>query len=125
VSELFPEIARAVLEHANPRRQVLNAHSWFDDPFLRDKDAHGFLLRMAGQQMAWQVPEYETVARTAAIFEQTPPLQPMECLRPGWDSELFGCTLREYVGPPSWPELARSAAQGASTRRCSTPRTPS
>ncbi len=22
----------------------------------------------------------------------------MECLRPGWDTELFGCTLREYVG---------------------------
>jgi hypothetical protein len=78
--------------------QVLNAFSRFDDPFLRDKDVHGFLLRMAGQQMTWQVPEYETIARTAAIFEQTPPLQPMECVRPGWDAELFGCTLREYVG---------------------------
>ena len=78
--------------------QVLNAFSRFDDPFLRDKDVHGFLLRMAGQQMTWQVPEYETIARTAAIFEQTPPVQPMECLRPGWDTELFGCTLREYVG---------------------------
>jgi hypothetical protein len=77
--------------------QVLNAYSRFDDPFLRDKDAHGFLLRMAGQQMTWQVPEYETVARTAAIFEQAPALQPMECLRPGWDTELFRCTLREYV----------------------------
>ena len=61
-------------------------------------DGDAFLLRMAGQQMTWQVPEYETLARTAAIFTQTPPLQPMECLRPGWDAELFGCTLREYVG---------------------------
>jgi hypothetical protein len=78
--------------------QVLNAFSRFDDPFLRDSDVHGFLLRMAGQQMTWQVPEYETIARTAAIFEQTQPLQPMECLRPGWDTELFGCPLREYVG---------------------------
>jgi hypothetical protein len=78
--------------------QVLNAYSRFDDPFLRDKDVHRFLLRMAGQQMTWQVPEYETVARTAAIFEQTTPLQPMECLRPGWDTGLFGCTLREYMG---------------------------
>ena len=57
-----------------------------------------FLLRMAGEQMTWQVPEYETLARTAAIFAQTPPLQPMECLLPGWDTELFGCTLQEYVG---------------------------
>jgi hypothetical protein len=77
---------------------VLNAFSQFDDPFLRDKDVHGFLLRMAGQQMTWQVPEYETIARTAAIFEQTRPIQPMEYLRPGWDTQLFGCTLREYVG---------------------------
>jgi hypothetical protein len=105
--------------------QVLNAFSRFDDPFLRDKDVHGFLLRMAGQQMTWQVPEYETIARTAAIFEQTPPLQPMEFLRPGWDAELFGCTLREYVGTAqlAWP--ARSAARGGSTRRCSIPRTAS
>jgi hypothetical protein len=78
--------------------QVLNAFSRLDDPFLRDKDAYGFLLRMSGQQMTWQVPEYETIARTAAIFEQTPPLQPMECLRPRWDTEVFGCTLQEYVG---------------------------
>jgi hypothetical protein len=78
--------------------QVLNAFSRLDDPFLRDKDAYGFLLRMSGQQMTWQVPEYETIARTAAILEQTPPLQPMECLRPRWDTEVFGCTLQEYVG---------------------------
>jgi hypothetical protein len=78
--------------------QVLNAFSKLDDPFLRDGDAHAFLLRMAGQQLTWQVPEYETVARTSAIFTQTPPIQPMECLQPGWDINLLGCTLREYVG---------------------------
>jgi hypothetical protein len=22
----------------------------------------------------------------------------MECLHPGWDTEVFGCTLAEYVG---------------------------
>jgi hypothetical protein len=78
--------------------QILNAYSQLDDRFLHDSDAHAFLLRMAGQQMTWQVPEYETLARTAALFEQTTPQQPMECLRPGWDTELFGCTLREYAG---------------------------
>jgi hypothetical protein len=78
--------------------QILNAYSRFDDPFLRDHDVRAFLLRTAGQQMTWQVSEYETIARTAAIFDQTLPLQPLECLRPGWDADLFGCTLREYVG---------------------------
>ena len=92
---------------------------------LRDNDVHAFLLRMAGQQMTWQVPEYETIARTAAIFEQTPPLQPMGCLRPGWDTELFGCTIREYVGTAQLAWAARSAAQDDSTRLCSTLRTAS
>ena len=78
--------------------QILNAYSRFDDPFRRNRDLRAFMLRMAGEQMTWQVREYETLARTAAIFAQTPPLRPMECLRPGWDTELFGCTLREYVG---------------------------
>lgn len=78
--------------------QILNAYSRFDNPFLRNQDLRAFMLRMAGEQMTWQVPEYESLARTAAIFTQTPPLQPMECLVPGWDTELFGCTLREYVG---------------------------
>ena len=78
--------------------QILNAYSRFDDPFRRNRDLRAFMLRMAGEQMTWQVREHETLARTAAIFAQTPPLGPMECLLPGWDTELFGCTLREYVG---------------------------
>ena len=78
--------------------QILNAYSRFDDPFLRDNDLRAFMLRMAGEQMPWQGADYEALARTAAIFALTPPLGPMECLLPGWDSELFGCTLQEYVG---------------------------
>jgi hypothetical protein len=77
--------------------QILNAYSRFD-PFLRDPDGRAFMLRMAGEQMTWQSSDYEALARTAAIFTQTPPLEPAECLAPGWDTELFGCTLQEYVG---------------------------
>jgi hypothetical protein len=106
--------------------QILNAFSRFDDPFLRDNDVHAFLLRMAGQQMTWQVPEYETIARTAAIFDQTPPLRPMECLQPGWDINLCSAARSGSMSePPSWPGPARSAARGASTRQSSTPRTAS
>ena len=78
--------------------QILNAYSRFDDPFLRNRDLRSFMLRTAGEQMTWQVPEYEMSARTAAIFALTPPLQPMERLLPGWDIDLFSCTLREYIG---------------------------
>jgi hypothetical protein len=78
--------------------QILNAYSRFDDPFHRDHDLRAFMLRMAGEQMTWQASDYETLARTAAIFTQTPPLRPLECLLPGWDTDLFGCTLPDYVG---------------------------
>jgi hypothetical protein len=57
-----------------------------------------FLLRMAGEQLTWQTSDYETLARTATIFTQTPPGRPMECLLPGWGTEVFGWSLREYVG---------------------------
>ncbi len=78
--------------------QILNAYSRFDDPFLRNEDLRAFMLRMAGEQLTWQSSDYEALARTAAIFTQTPQLEPAECLRPGWDTGLFGCTLQEYVG---------------------------
>jgi hypothetical protein len=93
--------------------QILNAYTRFDDPFMRDSDVRAFMLRMAGEQMTWQVPEYETLVRTAAIFAQTPPLRPMECLLPGWDTGLFGCTLREYVGTAQlvWASAVTSAGR--------------
>jgi hypothetical protein len=78
--------------------KILDAYNRFDNPFHRDRDLRAFLLRMAGEQLTWQTSDYETLARTAAIFSQTMPSKPMECLLPGWDTELFGCSLREYVG---------------------------
>lgn len=47
---------------------------------------------------AWQALEPRALARTAANFTQTPLLKPAKYLRPGWDAEVFGCTLQEYVG---------------------------
>jgi hypothetical protein len=93
--------------------QILNAYSRFDDPFLRDQDAGAFMLRMAGEQMTWQAADYEALARTAAVFTHTAPLKPLECLRPGWDTKLFGCTLREYVGTTQliWASVIASAGR--------------
>ena len=78
--------------------QILNAYSRFEDPVVRDHDGRAFLLRMAGQQMTWQASEPQALARTAAIFTQPPLLKPAKYLRPGWESEVLGCTLQEYVG---------------------------
>lgn len=64
---------------------------------VRDQDARACLLRMVGQQMTWQASEPPALARTAAVFIQTPLVKP-KCLRPGWDAEVFGCTLQEYIG---------------------------
>jgi hypothetical protein len=93
--------------------QILNAYSRFDDPFLQDQDAGAFMLRMASEQMTWQGTDYEALARTAAVFTHTTPLKPLECLRPGWDGELFGCTLREYVGTTQliWASVIASAGR--------------
>lgn len=92
---------------------ILNAYSRFSDPFLRDQDVRAFMLRMAGEQMTWQGSDYETLARTAAVFTHTAPLKPLECLRAGWDTELFGCTLREYAGTAQliWASAIASAGR--------------
>jgi hypothetical protein len=87
------DAARVSLAYGNEHRadateqdllQVLNAYSRFDP--LWDQDGRAFMLRMAGEQMPWQSSDYEALARTAAVFAQTPPLKPVECLRPGWTS---------------------------------------
>jgi hypothetical protein len=93
--------------------QVLNAFSRYDDPFLQDNNVHAFVLRMAGQQMTWQVPEYQTIAsstRWSACGQAG---------TPSCSAARSGITWE----PPSWPGPARSAAQVVSTPQCSTPRT--
>jgi len=92
--------------------RILDAYNRFDNPFLHDHDWRAFLLRMAGEQLTWQTSDYETLARTAAIFSQTPPVSPMECLLPGWDTELFGCSLRDCVGTAQLVWAGASACAG-------------
>lgn len=67
---------------------------------------------MSGQQLTWQVPEYETTARTAAIFMHSPAPGPVECLQPGWETELLGCTLPEYVGTAQLAWASAAMCQG-------------
>lgn len=71
------------------------------------------MMRMAGEQMPWQASDGQALARTAAVFTQTPACKPMECLLSGWETELCGCTLREYVGTTQlvWASAVRCAGR--------------
>ncbi|MET8630219.1 hypothetical protein ABZW30_42020 [Kitasatospora sp. NPDC004669] len=85
--------------------EILAAYSALMDPTLHSNgdDAirlRDFLLRTAGEQLAWQEPDFATLARTAAVFLHTPfpdDRTPRHML-PGWDTELFGCSLTDFVG---------------------------
>ncbi|MGC4985962.1 hypothetical protein ACLQ18_36015 [Streptomyces sp. DT193] len=68
-----------------------------DEPTVRLRD---FMMRPGGEQAAWQAPEFNSLARAAALYLHTPfpaHRQPHRMV-PGWDTELFGCPLPEYVG---------------------------
>ncbi|MFE5088369.1 hypothetical protein [Streptomyces mirabilis] len=68
-----------------------------DEPTVRLRD---FMMRLGGEQGAWQAPEFNSLARTAALYLHTPfpeHRQP-RCMVPGWDTKVFGCPLPDYVG---------------------------
>ncbi|MER8188157.1 hypothetical protein [Kitasatospora sp. NPDC094015] len=85
--------------------EILAAYSALMEPTLHSNgdDAirmRDFLLRTAGEQFAWQNPTLPTLARTAAIYLQSPMPEHRtpKYLTPGWDTDLFGCALPDYVG---------------------------
>ncbi|MFE3476265.1 hypothetical protein ACFXOI_32415 [Streptomyces bacillaris] len=85
--------------------EILAAYSSLKEPTLHGTDEpavrlRDFMMRLGGEQMAWQTPEFVSLARTAALYLHTPfpaHRQP-RCMVPGWDTELFGCPLPDYVG---------------------------
>ena len=103
------DLARVSLAHSNEHRRaqpnrsdVLRCVSTFNN--LADPDAREgrpewferFFLRIASQQLDFQfTPKYE-MARIAAMCG-TPTVKPLEVMRPGWDQELLGCSLGEYL----------------------------
>ncbi|MQY40562.1 hypothetical protein SRB17_85950 [Streptomyces sp. RB17] len=85
--------------------EILTAYSSLKEPTLHGTDEptvrlRDFMMRLGGEQGAWQAPEFNSLARTAALYLHTPfpaHRQP-RCMVPGWDTELFGCPLPDYVG---------------------------
>ncbi|MER6374914.1 hypothetical protein ABT255_42650 [Streptomyces mirabilis] len=85
--------------------EILTAYSSLKEPTLHGTDEptvrlRDFMMRLGGEQGAWQAPEFNSLARTAALYLHTPfpeHRQP-RCMAPGWDTEVFGCPLPDYVG---------------------------
>ena len=82
--------------------KILDLYSSLDEPFARSvnpsADLLDFLLRMSGEQLVWQEPQFNDQARTAALFLHTQTTKAMQCMHAGWDTALFGCSLVDYVG---------------------------
>jgi hypothetical protein len=57
-----------------------------------------FLLRITAEQLPHQSNPHNELGRSAALFVQTQPVKAPKVIRPGWDNELFGCDLSQYVG---------------------------
>lgn len=103
------DLARVSVAHSNEHRRAhpnrkdvlrcLGTFSNLDDPDARIGRPdwfERFFLRIASQQLDFQfTPKYE-VARIAAMCS-TPTIKPLEVMLSGWDHEMLGCSLGEYL----------------------------
>ncbi|MDW8478532.1 hypothetical protein QBA57_41625 [Streptomyces scabiei] len=83
--------------------KILDMYSQLEDHYLYDHDSDDdalgrFLLRTSGEQMTFQEPVFQELARAAAMLTQTAATREARCLRPGWEEELLGASLSQYVG---------------------------
>jgi hypothetical protein len=99
-------VAGNEFRHEATRDDVINCATAFlsvRDPELqsgRPGAREGFLLRMGHEQLPLQQSPEGEIVRSTAMFEQTPPTptRSLKVIQPGWDVELLGCTLSQYVG---------------------------
>ncbi|GGN45255.1 hypothetical protein [Streptomyces fuscichromogenes] len=81
--------------------EILDYYFALGEPMRREpagQRLEGFLLRLAGQQLVWQEPEFYEISRSIALLKQTTPTKALKVVEPGWDSKLLGCSLTDYVG---------------------------
>lgn len=103
------DIARVALVSGNENRSAATqedllhccaAYVAMNDPELASDSPDSltsFFLRITSEQNYNQTP-YNEVGRTVALFENTQASKELKVIRPGWDAELFGCTLSQYTG---------------------------
>ncbi|WP_406259350.1 hypothetical protein OH779_40685 [Actinacidiphila glaucinigra] len=107
------DVARVSLAYGNEYRgngsctesdllSMLAAYASLTDPMIRDsgstESVSSWLLRVSGEQFTFQETGFSDLARTAALFDQTSPARIPACLVDGWDEQLLGCSLSDYVG---------------------------
>ncbi|MFE5144275.1 hypothetical protein ACFRDV_42825 [Streptomyces fagopyri] len=81
--------------------EILDYYFALGEPMRREppgQHLEGFLLRLAGQQLVWQEPEFSEISRSIALLQQTAPTKALKVVEPGWDSKLLGCSLTDYTG---------------------------
>ncbi|MEV5979603.1 hypothetical protein [Streptomyces sp. NPDC052114] len=95
--------------------EILTAGHNLDDPACHQtvgERLEGLLLRHGYLQFEWQQDPFDAVARTIAVLAQTTPQQEMKAIRPGWDSEVLGCSVIEYVSIATLLTSAATLGQG-------------
>jgi hypothetical protein len=80
----------------------VNAYKQLTDPDLHRQKPGAvgdFLMRTAAQQLVYQRQAYYDLARSVAIFERTKVVreEKLKVAAAGWDRELFGCSLGDYL----------------------------
>lgn len=96
-------------------REILDQYVALDDPLRQlpvGERLEGFLLRVAGQQFTWQEDDFSELARSLALLVQTEPTRPLEVLTTGWEQDLLGCPLADYVGLAQLLYAAATARRG-------------
>lgn len=94
-SEFLHDATRGdLLQCAEDYRNLFDPELGTDEPGA----AAGFLLRIGYEQLLFRQSLKGEIARNIAIFEQTPPTQPLTVIKPGWDQDLLGCSLSQYAG---------------------------
>ncbi|MEU4080425.1 nuclease-related domain-containing protein [Streptomyces venezuelae] len=83
--------------------EIVGLYLALDDPITHEPVGglrlERFLQRVTHQQGGWQESGYAQLSRSVALLQQTPhPDGGLEVIRPGWDHELLGCSLTDYVG---------------------------
>ncbi|TLQ39237.1 nuclease-related domain-containing protein [Streptomyces marianii] len=83
--------------------EIVGLYLALDDPITHEPAGglrlERFLQRVTHQQGGWQESDYAQLSRSVALLQQTPhPDGGLEVIRPGWDHELLGCSLTDYVG---------------------------
>ncbi|MDP9989196.1 hypothetical protein QMY03_09495 [Arthrobacter sp. KFRI-F3372] len=105
------DIARVSLVHGREHRgatallgdvlECVSSYNNLDDPDLAAQKpgaVTNLVLRLAGEQLVYNLPPQATVSRSVAMLEQTVPSRTLRIMRPGWAEELLGGSVADFVG---------------------------